>query len=430
MQKIGNKKGIMALALIALMIASLAVVAVPNAAYATITPGQNTVIFKESGLATGTAFDINFNGVEHTSTSVYNNISVTANGTYDFSVVNPNGYSGSPNSGVVAITSYNVAGATNVTESIAFTSTAKTYPVTFYSGTSLTSGLVWSVTVNGQTVSSNTNTVSFNLANGTYSFHIPDVGHWYATSASGTLTVAGNAVLPKWMNGVLQTNVTFRYGYQVTFTASNLPLYVPWSVTFNGTTNSTNGTSHSITFTIANGTKYAYSISIAPNWQASPASGTLNVSGGVVTQTIAFSSVSYKVIFIETGLPVGTPWILMINGVPYTTTNGTITLVEHNGTFSYSAESETGYTASPASGTIVLQYTDVSTHIVYSTTTVHSGTGNSTGGFVLSTQGMAKFFESTMGEITIVAIVILALVGIVAYEIGGKKGKKSRKNYR
>ena len=81
MQKIGNKKGIMALVLIALMIASLAVVAIPNAAYATTTPGQNTVIFKESGLATGTAFDINFNGVEHTSTGVYNNISVAANGT-------------------------------------------------------------------------------------------------------------------------------------------------------------------------------------------------------------------------------------------------------------------------------------------------------------------------------------------------------------
>ena len=433
MQKIGNKKGIMALVLIALMIASLAVVAIPNAAYATTTPGQNTVIFKESGLATGTAFDINFNGVEHTSTGVYNNISVAANGTYDFSVINPNGYSGSPNSGVVAITDYNVAGATNVTENIAFTSTAKTYQVTFYSGTSLTSGLVWSVTVNGQTVSSNTNTVSFNLANGTYNFNIPDAGHWYATPFSGTFTVAGNTNLPKWMNGVLQNNVTFRYGYLVTFTASSsLPLYVPWSVTFNGTTNSTTGTSHSITFSIANGTNYKYSISIAPNWQASPVSGSLNVSGAAVAQTITFTELYYKIIFVETGLPIGTAWVLTINGIPYTTTNGTVIVASvHNGTFTYSAASEPGYTAAPSNGTVVLQYQDPTPiHIVYSTATIHSGTGNSSGGFTISTQGMTKFFESTMGEIAIAAIVILALVGIVAHEFGGKKGKKSKKNYK
>ena len=433
MQKIGNKKGIMALALIALMIASLAVVAIPNAAYATITPGQNTVIFKESGLATGTAFDINFNGVEHTSTGVYNNISVTANGTYDFSIINPNGYSGSPSSGVVSITDYNVAGATNVTENIVFTSTAKTYQVTFYSGTSLTSGLVWSVSVNGQTVSSNTNTVSFNLANGSYNFNIPDVGHWYATPFSGTFTVDGNTNLPKWMNGVLQNNVTFRYGYLVTFTASSsLPLYVPWSVTFNGTTNSTTGTTHSITFSIANGTNYKYSISIAPNWQASPVSGSLNVSGAAVSQTITFTEVFYKIIFVETGLPIGTAWVLTVNGIPYTTTNGTVIIANvHNGTFTYTAESEPGYTATPASGSVVLQYQDPTPiHIVYSTATIHSGTGNSTGGFTISTQGMTKFFESTMGEITIAAIVVLALVGVMMYEFGGKKGKKSKKNYK
>ncbi len=421
----------MALVLIALMVGSLAVVAVPNAAYATVTPGQNTVIFKESGLATGTAFDINFNGVEHTSTGVYNNISVAANGTYDFSVINPNGYSGSPSSGVVSITDYNVAGATNVTENIVFTSTAKTYQVTFYSGTSLTSGLVWSVTVNGQTVSSNTNTVSFNLANGTYNFNIPDVGHFYATPFSGTFTVNGNTNLPKWMNGAVQNNVTFRYGYLVTFKASGLPLYVPWSVTFNGTTNSTTGTSSFITFSIANGTNYKYTISIAPNWQASPLSGSLNVSGAAVTQTITFTEVFYKIIFVETGLPIGTAWVLTVNGIPYTTTNGTVIIANvHNGTFVWSAESEPGYTASPASGSVVLQYQDPTpVHIVYSTATIHSTTGNSSGGFTISTQGMAKFFESTMGEITIAAIVVLALVGLM-YEFGGKKGKKSRKNYK
>jgi hypothetical protein len=79
----------------------------------------------------------------------------------------------------------------------------------------------------------------------------------------------------------------------------------------------------------------------------------------------------------------------------------------------------------------VLQYQDPTPiHIVYSTATIHSSTGNSSGGFTVSTQGMTKFFESTMGEITIAAIVVLALVGVMMYEFGGKKGKKSRKNYK
>ena len=43
---------------------------------------------------------------------------------------------------------------------------------------------------------------------------------------------------------------------------------------------------------------------------------------------------------------------------------------------------------------------------------------------------MTKFFESTMGEIAIAAIVVLALVGVMMYEFGGRKGKKSRKNYK
>lgn len=402
-------------------------------ASATTTPGQNTVIFHESGLATGTSWSTDFNGNTHTSTTAYDNISVTANGSYDFSIIDPNGYTGSPSSGVVSITDYNIAGATNVTEPITFTPSAKTYSVTFYSGSYLTAGLVWSVTVNGVTHTSNTNTVAFNEPNGTYSFNIPDVGHWYAIPFSGTFTVAGNSNLPKWMGNTLQNNITFRYGYLVTFASSGLPAYVPWSVQFNGTTNSTTGSSSSITFSIANGTNYAYTVSIAPNWKVSPSSAKLNVSGAPITQTITFTELFFKVIFIETGLPTSTAWIIYVNGVPYPTTNGTVTLSEHNGTFAYTVESMPGYTASPTSGTVDLQYSDVATHIIYTAgTTVRSQTNGTGGGWTIT--GATNFFHTDIGYAVAIAIAVIAIVGIgiVSHQKGKETGlnlsKKRKKN--
>ncbi|MEM4066078.1 MAG: hypothetical protein QXV17_04360 [Candidatus Micrarchaeaceae archaeon] len=416
-----NKKGILAILLIAVMVLSIAVVTAPNA-YATATPGQSLVVFKESGLATGTTWSVDFNGNTQSSATNYDNISVTENGTYSFTIINPNGYSASPSAGTIAITQHNVAGATNVTEPITFTPTARTYPVAFVTST-LASGEIWSVTVNGVTETSNTNTITFNEPNGTYSFNIPDVGHWYAIPFSGSFTVAGNKSLPAWMHGTLQNNITFKYGYLVTFTASGLPKYVPWSVELNGTTNSTIGTSSSITFSIANGTNYAFSVSIAPDWQASPVSGTLSVSGAPVTETITFTEVFYKIIFVETGLPSGTAWIININGVPYPTTNGTVVLTEHNGTFEYTAESEPGYTATPASGTVTLQYSDISVHIVYSASTIHTNT-TGTGGFIIP-KSFTSFF-SEYGFYVLIVIIILLIAGMFAVK-GSKKSRKRLK---
>jgi hypothetical protein len=381
--------------------------------------------FTEKGLPAGTSWVVQVGNTQYTSTKSYQSFN-ELNGTYTYEIYALSGYSPSPGSGSVVVSGANQTVAITYTQ----TSTAKLYPVNFVESY-LPSGTTWQVNLGGgiSPVSSNTNTITFNLANGSYTFTIPDVGHWYAVPFSGTFTVNGNTGLPTWEHSGLQLNITFRYGYLVTFTAANLAKYVPWSVTFNGTLNSTTGSGTTVTFEIRNGTNYSYSISIAQNWVASPLSGKLNVSGAAVSQTITFTEQFYKVIFVETGLPPGTAWVLTVNNVPYPTTNGTVILSEHNGTFTYVAPSEQGYTVSPATGTVTLGYADSVTHITYSATTIRTGTGNSTGGFITTT-GITKFFESTMGEITIAAIVILALVGVMIYELGGKKGKKSKKNYK
>jgi len=439
-KKVLNKKGMLALVLVLTMvIGSVAMItATTNNAYATTTPGS-IVPFDETGLPTGTSWSVELQSgttfIENSSTTTSLNVPVTANGSYSYTVVNPNGYSGSPSSGTVSVTHYNVAGATNPTYTITFTPTAKTYEVTFVTG-NLTAGQVWSVTVNGVAASSNTNTVAFYLANGTYSFSIPDVGHWYATPFKGTFTVSGNTNLPKWMNGVLQNNITFSYGYVVSFESSLgthvKPLYVPWSVTFHGVTNSTTGSSAYVNFTIKNGS-YSYfcnnTTNIAPDWTASPSTGTITVSGAAVAQTITFTPVFYKIIFFETGLPSGTAWLITINGAPYMTTNGTVILTGHNGSYSYSVGLMPGYTASPATGTITLGYsTPAPVHIVYSTSTVRSGSGNGTGGgFSLpSMSSITSFFHSGPGLITI-AVIVIVLIGLVV--VAETRGHESKGNH-
>ena len=58
----------------------------------------------------------------------------------------------------------------------------------------LASGTAWSVTLNGQTVYSTTNTIVFLEMNGTYKYTINNVTSYSApSSASGTVTVNGAA---------------------------------------------------------------------------------------------------------------------------------------------------------------------------------------------------------------------------------------------
>ncbi|MGC8620276.1 MAG: hypothetical protein ACP5LA_07265, partial [Thermoplasmata archaeon] len=83
-------------------------------------------------------------------------------------------------------------------------------------------------------------------------------------------------------------NKTIEY-YKITFTESGLPTGTSWSVTLNGTTESS--TTNTITFTEPNGT-YAYSIGIIGGYTASPSSGTITVNGANVNQEITFSSSS------------------------------------------------------------------------------------------------------------------------------------------
>ena len=74
----------------------------------------------------------------------------------------------------------------------------------------------------------------------------------------------------------------------------------------------------------------------------------------------------YYTTFNETGLPAGTAWYATLNGTALRTTSSSVTFMVPNGTYSYTAGKVTGYTASPASGTVTVNGTAQYVNITYS----------------------------------------------------------------
>ncbi len=75
--------------------------------------------------------------------------------------------------------------------------------------------------------------------------------------------------------------------YAVTFTESGLASGTSWSVTFNGNTQSSTGTSTS--FSVPDGS-YSYTVGTVSGYTASPSSGTVSVNGAAQSVAIKYSS--------------------------------------------------------------------------------------------------------------------------------------------
>ncbi len=160
----------------------------------TFTEVEFLVTFSETGLPTGTAWAITFNGTNLTSTG--STITVKEpNGTYQYQVQVIRGYNSTPNSGVVTV---NGNAASN---SISW-SVARYAILVIQSG--IPNGTSWSVTLtgtafNGQNINmtqnSTSGTITFDVPNGTYSYkvHLPsDYSAKSSSQLSGSATVSGS----------------------------------------------------------------------------------------------------------------------------------------------------------------------------------------------------------------------------------------------
>lgn len=311
-----------------------------------------TVSFVESGLNTNALWNVTFNGTFHYSTSGVITFSVP-NGTYSFTVGKRWGWGISPSSGAI-----NVNGGP-LSQTITFIP-IPTYTVTFEES-GIAPGYKWYANITNTTdngmnssyaiVSSGaswSSTISFEEFDGQYSYTTYSAGFQaYSWSVSSPITINGNNIVVR----IYFKQVT----YGVWLVPSGLPYGTSWSayLNVNGNMESrsntySSGNNGSVEFSVMNGS-YSYSVPALNGYKASPSSGSVNINGGGVTVAVNFVRLAYTIWFNATGLDPGSVWYVNISGASFRGTSSTITVMEYDGQYYYTAAAS-GYVSNPSSG--------------------------------------------------------------------------------
>ncbi|MCI4351827.1 MAG: alkaline phosphatase family protein [Thermoplasmata archaeon] len=249
------------------------------------------------------------------------------------------------------------------------------YSITF-SESGLPSGLQWNVTLTSlgvQQTATSPASIVFSEMNGSYAFVVKTPSGWTPTPGAANVTVNG---------GPLTQPIAFSQPkFAVTFIETGLDAGTTWSITLNGTQNSTAAPGSNV-FAEPNGT-FSFTVGSVPGYSVFPASGAASVSGQPQTVSIGFTKVpmSYNVTFTETGLPGTTSWSVTLNGSKSTNTApNSILFSEPNGTFAYSVTSPIlGYNATPISGNVPVNGSPVIVPIVYRLPSSYNVTFTETG---------------------------------------------------
>lgn len=382
------------------------------------------ITFSETGLPMGMEWYVSYassrGGGELMSSQSSMVLSDLSNGTYSYWVNSVPGYTANPTFGNLSL--IGKSNAVNVTfsplpkgyYSIIFGQAAAGFP----------SGTNWSVTLANTTLSSGGPEVTFDEANGSYSFNVGIIPGYKSSPRAGSIVVSGAAVyvdvyiiptnsyfinftevgLPpgtRWgvglscpgMNsgegGVSQSftlwshdgtcsytigkvsgfasnpssgsvvvngkdvsvMVTFSRTYEVTFREAGLPVGTSWSVSLNGSTNTSS--SAVLSFEATNGT-YLFTVGGVGGYVANLTSGTVRVVGSTISESVGFRAV-YALSFVEEGLPTGTNWSVTLNGTTNHSTGATISFTVGDGKYDYQIGSVSGYIANVTSGTVTVQ---------------------------------------------------------------------------
>jgi YVTN family beta-propeller protein len=272
-----------------------------------------SVTFGETGLPTGTVWNVSLNRTTLTTSSATLVFSLP-NGTYDWSVQPVAGFTTRWNGSV------GVDGGTQFVP-VPF---SPAYAVMFMES-GLPAGAAWWVNITGSTDEMTSgSSISVQLPNGTYGYSITSESKTYA-GGGGRVSVRGAPVQVP----VVFTLVTF----PITFTQSGLPSGTTWwlniseepSVVGTGTTHSVALPNGSYTYTVASSNRSYYA-----------AGGSLQVAGEAHGLTLTFVRMTFDVAFRQSGLPAGTNWSIDLDGVTLVA-SGTITFSGlSNGTYPYS----------------------------------------------------------------------------------------------
>ena len=328
-------------------------------------PSAYSVIFTETGLASGTSWSVTLNGVTELGTGSSIVFTGMSNGVYGFSVRSVSGYTVSPATGSVTVNG------ADVSQPVTFTAIGpppSTYTLTF-TETGMPPGAGGGIAFNGArlTAFGAGGVLSFSgLVNGSYSFTI--------SAGAGYRLVSSTPSSPVTVNGAgVTVSVVFEAVYSITFSETGLLSGTSWSVTLSGATQT--GTGSSIAFPSLANASYAFSVGTVSGYTVSPATGSMTVSGADLSQAITFTPIApppstYTVTFTATGLTTGTSWSVTLNGVTQSGASSSIAFRGMvNGSYTFSVGTVSGYTASPAAGSMNVNGADLNQAITYAPST-------------------------------------------------------------
>lgn len=223
-----------------------------------------------------------------------------------------------------------------------------------FEGNGLTAGTKWSVTLNSYTMSSTENRISFYELPGKYDYSVAEV-KGYASLHGGTVDVGTSD---------LTVSLNFTRTYAVSFVESGLPSGSTWGAKISGTTIYSSDGYTSPAY-LTNGT-YHFSVINAPGYFSSPQSGYITVNGTSLSIPVQFSNAAFNLSFVSSGLPAGTAWAMIINGVMEETGNSTLTYSSVPGTYVYSIAALQGYyPATNASGSQTVVNAPVTVNVTW-----------------------------------------------------------------
>ena len=209
-----------------------------------------------------------------------------------------------------------------------------------FAETGLPNGSSWSVLFDGTRHAAATPSIPVLVPNGTYPFTVASDGY-LPSPASGSITVDGT-------NRSLSVSFT-PVTYPVTFVEAGLTTGTEWSVTAGGVAYAS--TAAAIGFSEPNGT-YGYRLGIVEGWTTPSFTGTINVSGAAVSDTVAWSRVNYTITFVASGLPPGTNWWVDFDGVTESAGFDFVFGGIANGTYGFTTGTAADFAPSPGSGTV------------------------------------------------------------------------------
>jgi len=309
-------------------------------------PGYYLVTFNETGLPTWgdgnyvENWSLNLSGgnSSQVNTTFFAAFSfVVMNGTFTYAIWDPDfRYAASPSGGLV------VVNGANATVPVTFREVV--YSIVFQEG-GLPTGTSWSVNISSNRAAGSTASLRLLEPNGTYwaFFATPAKDYW--PLAQSHVTVAGT-------NQTVY--VQFAQYFLLTFHEIGLPNGTSWTVDLSGISEVTNGTD--LPFLEPNGT-YAFQVGKVSGYTASPAGGPLAVQGSAVNVSVTFTTVgsqsaTYSVTFVESGLPNGTLWTVIIKGTSANSSSGSMTILLMNGTYPWAAAAYANGTWANDSGNV------------------------------------------------------------------------------